>query len=85
MPSIKSKMTTMMIYVIVIAMAISAFLSVAALRSVGSRDADQLLLLHAPHLPVLLPDQDGGVPEAALFQHTVIHDGQVMEAAVRDA
>lgn len=45
MPSIKSKMTTMMIYVIVIAMAISAFLSVAALRSVGSRDADQLLLL----------------------------------------
>lgn len=45
MPSIKSKMTTMMIYIIVIAMAISAFLSVAALRSVGSRDADQLLLL----------------------------------------
>ena len=35
----------MMIYIIVIAMAISAFLSVAALRSVGSRDADQLLLL----------------------------------------
>lgn len=45
MPSIKSKMTNMMICIIAIAMIISAFLSVTALRSVGNRDANQLLLL----------------------------------------
>ena len=45
MHSIRTKITSMTVCVIVIAMSIAAFLGVTAIRNIGNRNAEQTLFL----------------------------------------